>query len=162
MGKQYAGLTDMEIGDLQKDLNLTFPETYVFYLENITKESIGFEIETDIEQLKKINKELRSELDKLDLWKNKDVLCVKKETEYIKYFESNLDKFYFFDLSEKNEFPSIYYTEEVCINEGWNAFRTEVRKYKGENSLNTDKETDKDYESILVKGVSSILKLIFK
>lgn len=124
------GLKDTEIDFLQEKLNLKFPQMYIFYLQNAGQNSNVFQIETDTNQLIKIQKELRLELDKLNLLANENILCIKKCEKYNEYFRSNFEIYYFFTLSENKRNPTLYIFEEVCINEMWNAFEKRVTKEK--------------------------------
>lgn len=160
---QNVGLTGEEINFLQKELHLKFPEMYVFYLQNAGENSNVFQVETNTEELRKIQNELRSELDKLSLLKNEEILCIKKDVEFIEYFNSNFETYYFFNLSENKEIPELYYFEEVCINEGWLAFKKQISRFEEKNligAINT--KTDRKYRSMPFKEAFSIIKFLFK
>ncbi|SDF84963.1 SMI1/KNR4 family protein [Epilithonimonas hungarica] len=140
------GLTDTEIDFLQEKLNLKFPPMYIFYLQNAGQNSNVFRIETDTNQLIKIQKELRLELDKLKVLQNENILCIKKYEVYEEYFSSNFETYYFFNLSENKRNPTLYIFEEVCINDGWKAFEKRITKVKEKNfSMFINNRTDEKY-----------------
>ena len=125
---QNTGLTAEEINFLQKELNLKFPKEYIYYLQNAGRNSNVFQVETNADELRKNQHKLRLELDKLNVLQKEDVLFIKKEVEYVKYFDSNFETYYFFNLSENREVPNLYIFEEVCINEHWNNFEKKITK----------------------------------
>ena len=129
------GLTVEEIDSLQEESNLRFPKIYISFLQKAGKKSNVFQVETNAEILRKIQNELRSELDKLNLLQNENILCIKKYEVYEEYFNSNFEKYYFFNLSENKWNPTLYIFEEVCINEGWLAFKKQIRETKENNFI---------------------------
>lgn len=117
---QNEGLTSDEINGLQKEIKLEFPEAYRVYLQYAGRNSNVFPVETHIEKLKQIQKELELELELLKWADHKKVLCIRKDQVYIEHFRRTFESYVFFDLSEKTENPKLYLFEEVCINEaGW-------------------------------------------
>ncbi|AYN00827.1 hypothetical protein [Chryseobacterium sp. 3008163] len=129
------GLTVEEIDSLQEESNLRFPKIYISFLQKAGKKSNVFQVETNAEILRKIQNELRSELDKLNLLQNENILCIKKYEVYEEYFNSNFETYYFFNLSENKWNPTLYIFEEVCINEGWLAFKKQIRETKENNFI---------------------------
>lgn len=143
---QNEGLTDEEIDNLQEESNLRFPKAYISFLQKAGKKSNVFQVETNAKELRKIQDELRLELDKLNLLQNQNILCIKKHEAFEEYFNSNFETYYFFNLSENKWNPTLYIFEEVCINEGWNAFEKRITKVKGNNFIVfINEEADKKY-----------------
>ncbi|MNU12719.1 hypothetical protein D3C71_07470 [compost metagenome] len=143
---QNEGLTDEEIDNLQEESNLRFPKAYISFLQKAGKKSNVFQVETNAKELRKIQDELRMELDKLNLLQNQNILCIKKHEAFEEYFNSNFETYYFFNLSENKWNPTLYIFEEVCINEGWNAFEKRITKVKGNNFIVfINDEADKKY-----------------
>lgn len=143
---QNEGLMDEEIDNLQEESNLRFPKAYISFLQKAGKKSNVFQVETNAKELRKIQDELRLELDKLNLLQNQNILCVKKHEAFEEYFNSNFETYYFFNLSENKWNPTLYIFEEVCINEGWNAFEKRITKVKGNNFIVfINEEADKKY-----------------
>lgn len=143
---QNEGLTDEEIDNLQEESNLRFPKAYISFLQKAGKKSNVFQVETNAKKLRKIQDELRLELDKLNLLQNQNILCIKKHEAFEEYFNSNFETYYFFNLSENKWNPTLYIFEEVCINEGWNAFEKKITKVKGSNFIVfINEEADKKY-----------------
>ncbi|MCD0477019.1 SMI1/KNR4 family protein [Chryseobacterium sp. LC2016-29] len=132
---QNEGLTNEEIDNLQEESNLRFPKAYISFLQKAGKKSNVFQVETNAKELRKIQDELRLELDKLNLLPNQNILCIKKHEAFEEYFNSNFETYYFFNLSENKWNPTLYIFEEVCINEGWNAFEKRITKVKGNNFI---------------------------
>ena len=143
---QNVGLTVEEINLLQEKSGLRFPKVYKAFLQKAGKNSNVFHVETNANQLRKIQNELRVELNKLNLLQNENILCIKKHETFEEYFNSNFETYYFFNLSEIKWNPRLYIFEEVCINEGWNAFEKKITATK-ENSFITfiNEETNKKY-----------------
>ncbi|MBD3904395.1 hypothetical protein NAL32_06530 [Chryseobacterium sp. Ch-15] len=143
---QNEGLTDEEIDNLQEESNLRFPKAYISFLQKAGKKSNVFQVETNAKELRKIQDELRLELDKLNLLQNQNILCIKKHEAFEEYFNSNFETYYFFNLSENKWNLTLYIFEEVCINEGWNAFEKRITKVKGNNFIVfINEEADKKY-----------------
>lgn len=143
---QNEGLTNEEIDNLQEESNLRFPKAYISFLQKAGKKSNVFQVETNAKELRKIQDELRLELDKLNLLPNQNILCIKKHEAFEEYFNSNFETYYFFNLSENKWNPTLYIFEEVCINEGWNAFEKRITKVKGNNFIVfINEEADKKY-----------------
>lgn len=132
---QNEGLTDEEIDNLQEESNLRFPKAYISFLQKAGKKSNVFQVETNAKELRKIQDELRLELDKLNQLQNQNILCIKKHEAFEEYFNSNFETYYFFNLSENKWNLTLYIFEEVCINEGWNAFEKRITKVKGNNFI---------------------------
>jgi hypothetical protein len=154
---QNVGLTVEEINFLQKESNLKFPEVYVSYLQNAGKNSNVFHVETDSEKLRKIQNELRSELDKLNILQNENILCIKKYEVYEEYFNSNFETYYFFNISENKWNPTLYIFEEVCINEGWLAFKKQIRETKENDFIAfINYETERKYGLTLRQHIKNI------
>lgn len=148
---QNEGLTNEEIDNLQEESNLRFPKAYISFLQKAGKKSNVFQVETNTKELRKIQDELRLELDKLNLLPNQNILCIKKHEAFEEYFNSNFETYYFFNLSENKWNPTLYIFEEICINEGWNAFEKRITKVKGNNFIVfINEEADKKY-GILIK-----------
>lgn len=132
---QNVGLKVEEIDFLQNNSNLRFPQVYISFLQSAGANSNVFQVETNADILREIQNELRSELDKLNLLQNENILCIKKYEVYEEYFNSNFETYYFFSLSENKWNPTLYIFEEVCINEGWLAFKKQIRKRKENNFI---------------------------
>lgn len=151
------GLTNEEIENLQKELNLKFPKLYIFYLQNAGKNSNVFQVETNADELRKNQHKLRLELDKLNVLQKEDTLFIKKKVEYVKYFDSNFETYYFFNLSENREVPNLYIFEEVCINEHWNTFEKKITKSKEDNFIAfINKKTDDKYGITIKQHIKNI------
>lgn len=127
---QNVGLTVEEINLLQEESGLIFPKVYTSFLLNAGKNSNIFQVETNADQLKTIQNELRSELNKLNLLQNENILCIKKYEAYEEYFSLNFQTYYFFNLSENKWNPTLYIFGQVCINELWNAFEKRITEVK--------------------------------
>ncbi|WP_375191136.1 hypothetical protein [Chryseobacterium sp.] len=154
---QNTGLTAEEINFLQKELNLKFPKEYIYYLQNAGRNSNVFQVETNADELRKNQHKLRLELDKLNVLQKEDVLFIKKEVEYVKYFDSNFETYYFFNLSENREVPNLYIFEEVCINEHWNTFEKKITKSKEDNFVAfINKKTDDKYGITIKQNIKNI------
>lgn len=154
---QNTGLTAEEINFLQKELNLKFPKEYIYYLQNAGRNSNVFQVETNADELRKNQHKLRLELDKLNVLQKEDVLFIKKEVEYVKYFDSNFETYYFFNLSENREVPNLYIFEEVCINEHWNTFEKKITKSKEDNFVAfINKKTDDKYGITIKQHIKNI------
>jgi len=151
-----VGLTIEETGFLQKTLNLKFPQVYVSYLQNAGKNSNVFKVETRANELIKIQNELKSELGKLNLLQNENILCIKKEERYDEYFSSNFETYYFFILSENKSYPELYVLKDICINEGWNAFQKTVEKKKENYVVFINEKTDKKYGLTIKQHLKNI------
>jgi len=123
---QNIGLTTDEINVFQKELNLKFPEAYILYLQTAGKNSNVFPVEGNPEKLKRIQEELRAELEQMELHKNKKVFCLRKDNYYCEHFQRNFESYLFFILYENAENSKLYLLDEICINEGWNAFQKQV------------------------------------
>lgn len=154
---QNEGLTSDEINGLQKEIKLEFPEAYRVYLQYAERNSNVFPVETHIEKLKQIQKELELELELLKWADHKKVLCIRKDQVYIEHFRRTFESYVFFDLSEKTENPKLYLFEEVCINEGWMAFQKRVKDYEAGRftDIINDKTNDK-YGRTLVQHILNI------
>ncbi|WP_265131960.1 SMI1/KNR4 family protein [Chryseobacterium oranimense] len=120
---QNVGLTFEEIDALKEKMGLRFPKAYIDYLLNAGKNSNLFNVETNSNELQKIQKELRLELNLLNVFQNEEILCIKK----------NFEAYYFFNLSENKGKPTLYILSEICINENWNAFQKRITKGEGED-----------------------------
>lgn len=154
---QNVGLTVEEINILQEESGLIFPKVYISFLLNAGKNSNIFQVETNANQLKTIQNELRSELNKLNLLQNENILCIKKYEAYEEYFSLNFQTYYFFNLSENKWNPTLYIFGQVCINELWNAFEkriTEVKEKKFITFIN--KTTDEKYGITIKQHVKNI------
>ncbi|WP_294271808.1 hypothetical protein [uncultured Chryseobacterium sp.] len=123
---QNIGLTTDEINVFQKELNLKFPEAYILYLQTAGKNSNVFPVEGNPEKLKRIQEELTAELEQLELPENKNVFCLRKDNYYCNYFQRTFESYLFFNLYEDAKNPKLYLLDEICINEGWNAFQKQV------------------------------------
>jgi len=154
---QNVGLTIEEINLLQKETNLRFPKIYISYLQNAGKSSNVFQVETNANKLRKIQNELRLELDKLNLLPSENILCIKKYEGYDEYFKSNFETYSFFNLSENKWNPTLYIFEEVCINDLWNAFEKRITKAKENNFIKfINEETDKKYGITIKQHLKNI------
>jgi hypothetical protein len=158
---QNVGLKVEEIDFLQNNSNLRFPQLYISFLQSAGANSNVFQVETNADILREIQNELRSELDKLGLLKNEEILCIRKDVEFIEYFNSNFETYYFFNLSENKEIPELYYFEEVCINEGWLAFKKQIRETKENNFVAfINCETERKYGFTPKQHLKNILLYI--
>ncbi|WP_100076162.1 SMI1/KNR4 family protein [Chryseobacterium camelliae] len=92
---QNIGLTTDEINVFQKELHLKFPEAYILYLQTAGKNSNVFPVEDNPEKLKRIQEELRAELEQLKLPENKNVFCLRKDNYYCNYFQRNFESYLF-------------------------------------------------------------------
>lgn len=155
---QNVGLTVEEINLLQEGSDLRFPKVYTAFLQNAGKNSNIFQVETNADQLRKIQNELRVELDKLNLLQNENILCIKKYEAYEEYFSINFETYYFFNLSENKWDPTLYIFGEVCINELWNAFEKRITEAKEKKFITfINKRTDEKYGITIKKRVKNIL-----
>lgn len=154
---QNEGLTAEEIENLQEKSNLRFPKAYIYFLQNAGKKSNIFPVETEVNQLKKIQDELRSELDKLNLLQSQNILCIKKDEAYEEYFSLNFETYYFFNLSEDKWNPTLYIFGDVCINVAWNAFEKKITEVKENNfTAFINRETEKKYGLTIKQHLKNI------
>ena len=123
---QNVGLSVKEIQFLQKELNLKFPETFIFYLQNAGKNSNVFSVEKDVGKLKEYQHLLRQELDKEDLLKDEELFCFKYDKEYETHIGIDFESFYFLNLSESNEELKIYLLHDRITNLDWLGYTREL------------------------------------
>lgn len=144
---QNVGLTLEEINTLKEKIGLRFPKAYIDYLLKAGKNSNLFNVETNSSELQKIQKELRLELDLLNVFENEEILCIKK----------NFETYYFFNLSENKWSPTLYILSEICINENWNAFQKRITKGEGENFVTfINRQAERIYGMTITKHLKNI------
>lgn len=154
---QNEGLAAEEIENLQEESNLRFPKAYISFLQKAGKKSNVFQVETNADQLRKIQDELRLELDKLNVLQDQNILCIKKHEAYDEYFRSNFETYYFFNLSENKWNPTLYIFGEVCINEEWNAFEKKITKTKENSFIDfINRETERKYGLTIKQHLKNI------
>lgn len=154
---QNVALKVEEIDFLQNNSNLRFPQVYISFLQSAGANSNVFQVETNADILRENQNELRSELDKLGLLKNEEILCIRKDVEFIEYFNSNFITYYFFNLSENKWNTTLYIFEEVCINEGWLASKKQIRETKENNFVAfINWETERKYGLKLKQPLKNI------
>ncbi|MGK6343358.1 SMI1/KNR4 family protein [Chryseobacterium sp. DT-3] len=122
---QNVGLTIEEIDMLKDNVGVRFPKAYIDYLLKAGKNSNVFNVETNSNEFQRIQKGLRAELDALNLLQNEEILCIKKE----------LGTYYFFNLSENNQKPTLYIFDEDGVEVYWGAFQKTIIKAEGGNFI---------------------------
>lgn len=158
---QNVGLTVEEINLLQEESGLRFPKVYTSFLYNAGKNSNIFQVETNADQLRTIQNELRTELKKLNLLQDENILCIKKHEGYEEYFSLNFKTYYFFNLSENKWNPTLYIFGEVCINEHWNAFQKRITEVKEKKIITfINKRTSEKYGITIKQHFKNILLYI--
>ncbi|PRB03092.1 hypothetical protein CQ046_11115 [Chryseobacterium sp. MYb7] len=110
-----VGLTIEEIAFLQKELNLQFPENYIYYLQNAGKRSNVFPVEYDIVKLKKYQKQLKETLKKRDLLSTESLFCFQYNIDYEPLVGQDFEIFYFFNLSDPKS-PDLYVFGDFITN----------------------------------------------
>lgn len=144
---QNVGLTLEEINTLKEKIGLRFPKAYIDYLLKAGKNSNLFNVETNSSELQKIQKELRLELDLLNVFQNEEIFCIKR----------NFETYYFFNLSENKGRPTLYILSEICINENWNAFQKRITKGEGENFITfINRQAERIYGIPITKHLKNI------
>lgn len=116
-----VGLTNEEITFLQKELNLRFPENYIYYLQNAGKRSNVFPVEYDIVKLKKYQRQLKEALKKNDLLSTESLFCFQYNIEYEALVCRDFEIFYFFNLSDPKS-PDLYVFGDFITNYDWQGY----------------------------------------
>ncbi|PWN65729.1 hypothetical protein [Chryseobacterium viscerum] len=120
-----VGLANEEITLLQKGLNLQFPETYIYYLQNAGKKSNVFPVENDIEKLKKYQKQLKEALKERNLLITESLFCFQYNIEYEPLVGQDFETFYFFNLSDPKS-PDLYIFGDFITNFDWLGYDKEL------------------------------------
>jgi hypothetical protein len=120
-----VGLANEEIALLQKGLNLQFPETYIYYLQNVGKKSNVFPVENDIEKLKKYQKQLKEALKERNLLNTESLFCFQYNIEYEPLVGQDFEIFYFFNLSDPKS-PDLYIFGDFITNFDWLGYDKEL------------------------------------
>ncbi|KAB1231741.1 hypothetical protein [Chryseobacterium viscerum] len=120
-----VGLANEEIALLQKELNLQFPETYIYYLQNAGKKSNVFPVEYDIEKLKKYQKQLKEALKERNLLNVESLFCFQYNIEYEPLVGQDFETFYFFNLSDPIS-PDLYVFGDFITNFDWLGYDKEL------------------------------------
>jgi hypothetical protein len=120
-----VGLANDEIALLQKELNLQFPETYIYYLQNAGKKSNIFPVENDIEKLKKYQKQLKEALKERNLLNTENLFCFQYNIEYEPLVGQDFEIFYFFNLSDPKS-PDLYLFGDFITNFDWLGYDKEL------------------------------------
>lgn len=119
------GLTNEEIAILQKELNLQFPENYIYYLQNAGKRSNVFPVENDIVKLKKYQILLKEALEERNILNDKSLFCFQYTVEYESLVGQDFETFYFFNLSDLKS-PDLYVFGDFMTNFDWLGYDKEL------------------------------------
>lgn len=119
------GLKNEEIAFLQKALNLQFPESYIYYLQNAGKRSNVFPVEYDIVKLKKYQRQLKEALKKRDLLSSESLFCFQYNIEYEPLVGQDFETFYFFNLSDPKS-PDLFVFGDFITNFDWLGYDKEL------------------------------------
>jgi len=116
-----VGLTNEEIAFLQKELNLQFPENYIYYLRSAGKKSNVFPVENDIVKLKKYQKQLKDALKERNLLSTESLFCFQYNIDYEPLVCQDFEIFYFFNLSDPKS-PDLYIFGDFITNYEWQGY----------------------------------------
>ncbi|WP_343685774.1 SMI1/KNR4 family protein [Chryseobacterium gleum] len=119
------GLTNEEIAILQKELNVQFPENYIYYLQNAGKRSNVFPVENDIVKLKKYQILLKEALEERNILNDKSLFCFQYTIEYESLVGQDFETFYFFNLSDLKS-PDLYVFGDFITNFDWLGYDKEL------------------------------------
>ncbi|MGI9581355.1 SMI1/KNR4 family protein [Chryseobacterium sp. RRHN12] len=119
------GLTNEEIAFLQKELNLQFPENYIYYLQKAGKRSNVFPVEYNITKLEKYQKQLKKALKERNLLSTECLFCFQHHIEYEPLVGQDFETFYFFDLSDPKS-PDLYVFGDFITNFDWRGYEKEL------------------------------------
>lgn len=119
------GLANEEIAFLQKELNLQFPENYIYYLQHAGKRSNIFPVECDIVKLKKYQKQLKDALKERDILSAESLFCFQYNIEYEPLVGQDFETFYFFNLSDPKS-PDLYIFGDFITNFDWLGYDKEL------------------------------------
>ncbi|WP_079243665.1 hypothetical protein [Chryseobacterium indologenes] len=119
------GLTNEEIAFLQKELNLQFPENYIYYLQHAGKKSNVFPVENNIVKLKKYQSQLKEVLKQRDLLSTESLFCFQYNIEYEPLVGQDFETFYFFNLSDSKS-PNLYIFGDFITNFDWLGYDKEL------------------------------------
>ncbi|MBO9692493.1 hypothetical protein [Chryseobacterium sp.] len=120
-----VGLANEEIAFLQKELNLQFPENYIYYLQHAGKRSNIFPVECDIVKLKKYQKQLKDALKERDILSAESLFCFQYNIEYEPLVGQDFETFYFFNLSDPKS-PDLYIFGAFITNFDWLGYDKEL------------------------------------
>ncbi len=120
-----VGLENEEIAFLQKELNLQFPENYIYYLQHAGKKSNAFPVENDIVKLKKYQSQLKDALKQRDLLSTESLFCFQYNIEYEPLVGQDFETFYFFNLSDPKS-PDLYIFGDFITNFDWLGYDKEL------------------------------------
>lgn len=120
-----VGLANEEIAFLQKELNLQFPENYIYYLQHAGKRSNIFPVECDIVKLKKYQKQLKDALKERDILSAESLFCFQYNIEYEPLVGQDFETFYFFNLSDPKS-PDLYIFGDFITNFDWLGYDKEL------------------------------------
>jgi hypothetical protein len=120
-----VGLENQEIDFLQKELNLQFPENYIYYLQHAGRKSNVFPMENDIVKLKKYQSQLKEALKQRDLLNTERLFCFQYNMEYEPLVGQDFETFYFFNLSDPKS-PDLYIFGDFITNFDWLGYDKEL------------------------------------
>lgn len=153
------GLTDEEIDDLQKNLNLKFPEGYIRYLRKTGRKSNVFQVEYDIVKLKEYQTQLRKSFEMRDMLHDDDQLfCLQYEKYYHSLINTDLECFYFFNLSNGKPLD-LYVFEDEVTNVNWSGYWKQL-KNEGDFVSYINKMTEEKFEKSKKERLT-FLQIIF-
>lgn len=149
-----VGLTFEEIAFLQKELNLQFPESYIYYLQNAGKRSNVFTVEYDIAKLKKYQRQLKEALKKRDLLSTESLFCFQYNIDYEPLVCQDFEIFYFFNLSDPKS-PDLYIFGDFITNYEWQGYAKKLTNK--ENFVNfINEKTKKKFGPKLLEKIGNI------
>lgn len=119
------GLENQEIDFLQKELNLQFPENYIYYLQHAGRKSNVFPMENNIVKLKKYQIQLKEALKQRDLLSTERLFCFQYNMEYEPLVGQDFETFYFFNLSDPKS-PDLYIFGDFITNFDWLGYDKEL------------------------------------
>ncbi|CAI8855038.1 hypothetical protein [Chryseobacterium sp. IT-36CA2] len=149
------GLTIEEIAFLQKELNLQFPETYIYYLKNAGKKSNVFPVENDVIKLKKYQSQLKEALKKRDLLSSESLFCFLYNINYEPLVCRDFEIFYFFNLSDPKS-PDLYVFGDFITNYDWQGYAKELTNKENFVDFINDK-TKKKFGPKLLEKIGNII-----
>ena len=150
-----VGLTIEEIALLQKELNLQFPETYIYYLQNAGRRSNVFPVEHDIVKLKKYQKQLKEALKRRDLLSTESLFCFQYNIDYKPLVCRDFEIFYFFNLSDPKS-PDLYVFGDFITNYDWQGYAKELTNKENFVDFINDR-TKKKFGPKLLEKIGNIL-----
>ncbi|MDR6371546.1 hypothetical protein J2795_002667 [Chryseobacterium bernardetii] len=119
------GLTNEEVAFLQKELNLQFPENYIYYIQYAGKRSNVFPVEYDIVKLKQYQIQLKEALQRRNILDDEDLFCFQYNIDYQPLVGQDFETFYFFNLSDPKS-PDLYIFGDFITNYDWQGYNKEL------------------------------------